>query len=89
MKFRENVWPGQTVTLSFRSPDYESYDLTLRPGIRSSVAKALRRGTHADQPRGTPRPAKKATVVSNIRIRYTVNSKGDYNVGSAVKPFRL
>jgi hypothetical protein len=24
LRFRENVWPGQTVTLSFRSPDYES-----------------------------------------------------------------
>src|SRR5215472_4699563 len=34
LNFRENVWPGQTVTLSFRSPDYESYDLTLHPGIR-------------------------------------------------------
>src|SRR5579863_3694209 len=35
LKFKENVWPGQTVTLSFRHPDYESYDLALHLGIRS------------------------------------------------------
>src|SRR5580704_977220 len=39
LKFRENVWPGQTVTLSFRRPDYESYDVVVHPGIRSTTQK--------------------------------------------------
>src|SRR3954467_3698138 len=75
LRFRENVWPGQTVTLSFRSPDYESYDLTLHPGIRSTTQKvyvAKLTPVHAAPP---PHTNKRPSVVSNIRIRYTVNSK--------------
>src|SRR5579883_2642923 len=37
LRFRENVWPGQTVTLSVRHPDYDGYDVTFRPGIRSTT----------------------------------------------------
>jgi hypothetical protein len=89
LNFRENVWPGQTVTLSFRSPDYESYDLTLHPGIRSSAQKlyiAKLTPIHQEPP---PRNSKKMSVVSHIRIRYTVNSKGDLNIGSAVRTFEV
>ncbi len=89
LKFRENVWPGQTVTLSFRSPDYESYDLTLHPGIRSTAQKlyiAKLTPIHTEPP---ARMAKRFSVVSNIRIRYTVNSRGDLNIGSAVRTFQV
>ena len=58
LKFRENVWPGQTVTLSFRSPDYESYDLTLHPGIRSTSQKlyvAKLTPIHPRLPRARPK----------------------------------
>lgn len=89
LKFRTNVWPGQTVTLGFRSPDYESYDLTLHPGIGTAahqlyIAELTPTGTEAP-----PAPAKKQSVVSNIRIRYTVNAEGDVNIGSAVKTFQV
>ena len=89
LQFRESVWPGQTVTLSFRSPDYESYDLTLHPGIRSSAQRlyiAKLTPIHQEPP---PSSSKRMSVVSNIRIRYTVNSKGDLNIGSAVKTFQV
>jgi hypothetical protein len=89
LRFRENVWPGQTVTLSFRDPNYESYDLTLHTGIRSTAQKlyiAKLTPLHAAPP---PRASGKASVVSNIRIRYTVNSKADLNIASAVQTFQV
>jgi hypothetical protein len=89
LKFRENVWPGQTVTLSFRNPDYESYDMVLHPGIRSTTQKLYVAELTPIAPEAAPRAAKKPSLVSNIRIRYTVNSKGDVNVGSAVKTFQV
>lgn len=89
LRFRENVWPGQTVTLSFRSPDYESYDLTLHPGIRSTAQKLYVAKLIPIHPEPPPRTAKRLSVVSNIRIRYTVNSKGDLNIGSAVETFQV
>jgi hypothetical protein len=89
LKLRESVWPGQSVTLSFRNPDYESYDLTFRPGIRASSQRLYVAALTAIASEPHPPPAKKPSVVSNIRIRYTVNSKGDYNVGSAVQTFQV
>lgn len=89
LKFRENVWPGQTVTLSFRSPDYEAYDLTLRPGIRSTTQKLYIAALTPVGPEPPPRANRKLSVVSNIRIRYTVNSQGDTNIGSAVRTFQV
>lgn len=89
LRFRESVWPGQTVTLSFRSPDYESYDLAVRPGIRSTTQKLYIAKLTPIRPEPPPHTSKKLSVVSNIRIRYTVNSKGDLNIGSAVKTFQV
>src|SRR5215472_6201734 len=89
LKFRESVWPGQTVTLSFRNPDYESFDLTLHPGIRSNIEKlyiAKLTPLHQEPPLHSSR---KMSVVSNIRIRYTVNSRGDLNIGSDVRTFQV
>lgn len=89
LSLRESVWPGQTVTLSFRSPDYESYDLTLHPGIRSNTERLYIAKLTPIAQAPALRSAQKMSVVSNIRIRYTVNSKGDLNIGSAVRTFQV
>ena len=34
-------------------------------------------------------PARPQTVVSNIRVRYTLNSRSESNIGSAVKTFQV
>src|SRR3954454_15163989 len=67
LRFRENVWPGQTVTLSFRNPDYESYDLALRPGIRSTTQKLYIAKLTPIRPDPPPHTSTKGTasVVSN------------------------
>src|SRR5579871_802912 len=89
LRFRENVWPGQTVTLSFRNPDYDAYDLTLRPGIRSTTQKLYIAELTPVRPETQPKANRKPSIVSNIRIRYTVNSQGDTNIGSAVRTFQV
>ena len=89
LKFRESVWPNQTVTLSFRNPDYESLDITLHTGVRSNTEKlyiARLTPLHQEPP---PHTSRKLSVISNIRIRYTVNSKGDVNIGSEVRTFQV
>lgn len=89
LKFRENVWPGQTLTLSFRNPDYESYDETLRPGLRNTTQKLYVAELTPIKPEQEPKSSKKPSVVSNVRIRYTVNSQGEVNIGSEVQTFEV
>jgi hypothetical protein len=87
--FRGGVWPGQTVVLSFRHPDYEPLDIKLQSGFRLA-AKELYVAAMAPRPEqisaGSGSPL---IVVSNIRVRYTVNSPTKANIGSAVKTFQV
>ncbi len=89
LKFRENVWPGQSVTVSFRNPDYEAYDIVVHPGIRSTIQKLYIAELTPSRPPAPPHPNQKPTIISNIRIRYTVNSEGAVNIGSEVKTFQV
>jgi hypothetical protein len=63
--------------------------VTVHPGIRSTTQKLYVAALTPTRPDSQPKTAKKASVVSNIRIRYTVNSQGDNNIGSAVRPFQV
>jgi len=83
------VWPNSVITLSFRHPSYEPLDRTIRLGLGQppdnlyiAALKPLRApsGPDSDHPR---------SVVSNIRIRYTVNLQTDMNIGSAAKTFQV
>jgi hypothetical protein len=89
LKFRENVWPGQILQLSFRASGYEPSDLTLHAGLRMElkqlyVAALTPVGQESEAPSN-----KKLSLVSNIRIRYTVNTEGEENIGSAVRTFQV
>lgn len=89
LKFKENVWPGQTVTLTFRSPDYDPVDMTVHVGLRHEVNKLYIAAMTPVTPEALPISNKKPTLVANIRIRYTVNSQGEQNIGSAVTTFQV
>jgi hypothetical protein len=83
------VWPGRTVNLNFKHVDYEPLDMSLRtelglPGKELYIA-AL---TPIAQPSSTA-PGSQQSVVSNIRVRYTVNSQREENIGSAVRTFQV
>ena len=89
LKFRENVWPGQTVTLSFRQPRLRGLRRDVHPGIRSTTQKLYVAELAPTAPTLRQNQPKKHPIVSNIRIRYTVNSQGDTNIGSAVQTFQV
>ena len=89
LPFQGGVWPGQTVTLSFRHPDYEPLDIKLQSSLRLSARQlwVVRMApTHEQSGAGLSKPP---VVVSNIRVRYTVNSPTEVNIGSAVKTFQV
>jgi hypothetical protein len=81
-------WPGRTVNLSFRHPGYEPLDLKVQPGIRLA-ARELYIAAMTPGPSHTESNLGTVSVVSNIRIRYTVNTQTDINIGSAVKTFQV
>jgi len=84
------LWPGKTVYLSFRHPDYKPLDLKLQAGLhvttRILYVEALEPVAQADQ---SEEEASRASVVSNVRIRYTVNAQSEMNIATAVRTFEV
>lgn len=87
--FPESVLPGQTVNLTFQRQDYEDLYVQVPIRFRSSLRQlvvAAMTPVPQEQPVAPNHPA---TVVSNIKVRYTVNSTRDENIGSAVRTFQV
>lgn len=83
------VLPGHPVKLSFRHPDYKPLDLQVTIEFRSSVRQLV---VAAMSPITEPvsiNPNEKPVVVSNMRVRYTVNTENEGNIGSAAKIFEV
>lgn len=80
----KRVKPGQPITIQFRHPDYRPLDMKTEAGDKLYIAHMvpIHHETHVD----THRPD---TVVSNIKVRYTVSSASSLNIGSAVKAFQV
>ena len=89
LKFKENVWPGQTVQLKFRDPQYEPFEITMPLGLRTAAKMLYVAQLTPVAPDQVPVLGKKLSLVANVRIRYTVNAQGDEHVGFAVKPFQV
>jgi len=73
----------------FRHPDYEPLDIKLQSSLRLSAKQlwVIRMvPTHEHSGAGLSKPP---VVMSNIRVRYTVNSQTEVNIGSAVKTFQV
>jgi hypothetical protein len=87
--FPQVIWPGQAVTLAFRQPDYQPLTMNLTMAFRSTSRRLV---VVQMTPRAAPVvmvSGKPLSVVSNIRIRYTVNSRSEENIGSAVRTFQV
>jgi hypothetical protein len=74
----------QSVKLQFRHSDYQPLDLNEFVGNKLYIVHMvpLPRPVRAD-------PKQPTTVISNVRVRYSVKSTGEANVGSAVKTFEV
>jgi hypothetical protein len=89
LKFRERLWPGHTLQLMFRKAAYKDYDLSV-PMTYSGAGDKLYVATLepiAAEKEGVA--GGKFSVVNNVRIRFTENTEGDENIGSAVKTFQV
>ena len=87
---QKRVLSETPVTVSFRHPSYEPFDLNVPTGrletpselyvVRMDPIVPKKQVANSNRPE---------TVVSNIRVRYTINSRTETNVGSAVKTFQV
>jgi len=83
------VWPGRALNLKFQYADYEPLDLNLHEGLGLAGKQlTIAAMTPIAQQSGIA-PGGQLMVVSNIRVRYTVNSQREENIGSAVKTFEV
>jgi hypothetical protein len=86
---QKGVLSGKPVIVSFRHPSYEPLDLNVQTGrleTESELHIAAMVPLPAKTADGPRRPEK---LLSNIRVRYTTNSRTETNVGSAVKTFQV
>jgi len=80
------------ITVTFRNPRYQPLDLTVQTGRLETpnqlhvVALVPIVPPPAKAPVRSPRPP---APVSNIRVRYTLNTRTQTNVGSSVKTFQV
>lgn len=87
--FPGTVLPGQTVVLSFQQNGFKPLELQDTIRFRSSLRQLL---IAAMEPVAAPSSADSGhppSAVSNIRVRYTVNSQNEENIGSAAKTFQV
>lgn len=89
LTFRENIWPGQVLQITFKRSDYRPYYLALPLRFRAATKKLYVAEMTPRSAEKEPTPGQKASVITNIRIRYTVNSEATMNVGSEVKTFTV
>lgn len=89
IKFRENVWPGQTLMVSFQKDEYNPLELSLPLNYSTTMKKLYVAALTPVVLKKEIAPGKKQSVISGVRIRYTVNTEGEENIGSAVKTFEV
>ncbi|MGA2807151.1 MAG: hypothetical protein ABSE87_03400 [Terracidiphilus sp.] len=87
--FPQVVWPGRSVFLSVQHADYEPFDLKLETGPRLASRELYITAMTPIPQKAVVKSDRPLSVVSNIRVRYTVNSQTDENIGSAVKIFQV
>jgi hypothetical protein len=88
----KRVLSDQPVTVIFHHPRYEPLTITVPTGRfeTPSVLHVVAMTPIVPAPAKAPaRPARPATKVSNIRVRYTINSRTQSNVGFAVRTFQV
>jgi hypothetical protein len=89
---RKRVLSDQPITVTFHHPRYEPFEMTVQTG-RFEIPHQLYvvpLVPVVPAPAKAPtRPSRPEVVVSNIRVRYTLNSRTQNNVGFEVKTFEV
>jgi hypothetical protein len=77
------------VTVSFRHPSYQPLDLNIQEGRLETPNRLYVVRMVPIPPEMVTRSSRPEKVVSDIRVRYTINSRTETNVGSAVRTFQV
>jgi hypothetical protein len=80
------------ITVTFRHPRYQPLDLTVQTGrleTPNQLHVAALVPTVPTPAKAPVRNGRPPTLVSNIRVRYTINNRTQTNVGSSVKTFQV
>lgn len=85
---QRGVLSGQPVEVTLKHPDYEPLGFTVETG-RLMIPDKLYVAAMVPLPRTMAAGSGRESVVSNIRVRYTLNSRNETNVGSAVRTFQV
>lgn len=83
------VWPGQVLTLTFKEPEYNTLTLQIPIQFRSTTRRLILAAMSPIATSKAPVHTGPETLVSNVRVRYTVNAQSDENIGSAAKTFQV
>ena len=83
LRLRKPIRKGHAIVLQFRHPQYRPLDVH---DFVSNKLYIVRLAPPSNNPRSENLPQVKVT---NVRVRYTVNSMTELNVGSAVKTFEI
>lgn len=87
--FPQVIWPGEIVTIHIAHPEYRPLTLERHMNFRSTTRQLIvAELTPIPQP-VTAVSGKAAAVISDIRIRYTVNAPTEESIGSAVRTFQV
>jgi hypothetical protein len=77
------------ITVTFRNPRYEPLDLTVQTGRLKTKPELYIAAMVPIVQKTTSGPNHLAIQVSNIRVRYTLNSRNENNVATAVRTFQV
>jgi hypothetical protein len=83
------VWPGRIVNLNFRHADYKPLDLKVQGSLRLAARQLYVAAMIPIPQQSETEPDQPQSLVTNIRVRYTVNAESEENIGSAVKTFEV
>jgi hypothetical protein len=87
--FKKTVLTDRPVTVSFRHEGYKPLDLSVTTG-RLAVPKKLYIAAMVPLPeKSQTNSTAPPVVVTNIRVRYTLNNRNDINVGSKATTFEV
>ncbi len=86
---QKGVLSDKPVLVSFRHPSYEPLDLNVQTGRLETPGELYIAAMVPIPAKNVAGPRRPEKEVSNIRVRYTTNSRAETNVGSAVKTFQV
>ena len=85
---QKKLLSGAPVMVSFRHPSYEPFDMKVQTGRLETQDALYVAAMIPINPETTAQSSHPDAVVSNVRVRYTINSRTETNIGSAVKTFQ-